>query len=120
MEKSLHMGIGRNDYISGKRNLLEIRAEILDLFEKLALLKEIKSQKAVIYRMLVSDYKSVMNCFEKLKKELPQVKLSVEDTVHERVSSASSLEEPTGKPSNHLESELLEIQAKLQQLNALE
>jgi hypothetical protein len=118
MEKSLHMGIVREDYIGGKRNLLEIRAGILELSEKLSILKDLKSQKAMIYKMLVSDYKSLIPGFEKIKGELPKVDVRVENDVHDRMLDFGT-EESTVSSSNKMQNELLEIQAKLERLNAI-
>ena len=108
------MGISREDYINNKKNFLEIRADLVSLLEKLKMLKEIRAQKASIYRMLSSSYGSFSPGFSKLKKELPHIRVQKDPEDKVPIKHLD-----VGAGSNDLRSELESIQAKLEELNAL-
>ncbi|MBT7706229.1 hypothetical protein HN747_02165 [archaeon] len=113
--KSLHLSISQEDYLSNKKNVLGIQADLIALMEKVSILKDIRSRKALIYRALSSEYNSLLKDFSKFKKTLPEVKVS-RASVREDINSPDA--EFESKASN-MQSELLEIQAKLERLNAL-
>lgn len=115
MEKTLHMGISRVDYIDNKKNLLQMKVDLISLHEKLGKLKELRDQKAIIYRMMATAYSSFLIHFARLQRELPTVGKVPRVVEHKKsVAPVSSVSGPSS-----LELELRDIQDQLRELNAL-
>jgi IS30 family transposase len=113
MEQKLHVGMPFEESLENKKIILEKKRSLLELIEKLTILKQIRSQKITIYGMLHTAQKNFVELQTKLKKELPTIRGERKEKTQQQIKQIAEKTNPS------LEEELKSIQEKLKQLNTL-
>ena len=127
MNNSVHVGINYDQAVAAKKDILNCEKEFLEIIKHIKSYNLLKKSEISIKNRLKKEISSIRVMISSIQEELPKTEeIKTFDKVIKRKEEVliKSLKEkkkfiPAIKKEDHLESELREIQEKLDRLNSL-
>jgi len=125
MANAVHVGINYSKAVSAKKDILNCEKEFLEIIKHIKLYDSLKKKEISLKNSIKKDISGLRLMIEKIQEDLPKTEgIKSVDKIKKEEIIIKPLKEkktsiPAAKKEDRLETELREIQEKLEKLNSL-
>jgi len=126
MASSVHIGINYNKAVSAKKDILNCEKEFLEIIGHIKKYDSLKKKEISLKSKVKKQISNLRLIITKIQEDLPKAeetkrfdKIKYEEKVSIKPFKERKRAIPSAKKEDHLETELREIQEKLDRLNSL-